>query len=510
MRAVVVAIGLCSMAAAQGPAANPKTEPTKRAMVIGNGGYQFLPATACPLANAEAFANALAPLGFAVTARYDLPDKKFLAEMQEFVGSIQASDIVLFYFSGYGLQADDVNWLLPVNFNPDDGLPVNQKAYSLRRLIADVERKGAGPRIVIIDASRQNPKLAPEGLAPVQNVPSGTLLSFSADANQSTPPDAAGKQVQPYTAALIRAIEKPGSTPLTAFNDVQAEVNRATGGKQLPFVFAVAMQDFYFVPPPPPPTPKPVVITAKETRKENPKDLLMYVWIPSGTFLMGCVKGDRKCAADENPQHEVKISAGFWMTRTEVTVNAYQRFTDATGHRTPPKTKTNPKWQGTDLPVAMVSWEDASEYCKWVGGRLPSEAEWEYGARGGKADEIYPWGNTFDPKLANSYKTDPKLKGGRPETAPVRKLGNGNGFDLWDMVGNVREWVLDVYDPTAYKRTAPAVDPIVGTGSNQRVIRGGSYNGGPDDLRISGRDHADPVKEVTNQTGFRCVVREMH
>ena len=480
-------------------------EPQKRALVVGNANYTHLPQIPCPRGNAHAIASALHEVGFAVSERYDLTDRDFQREFRSFIAGVNSGDIVFFYFSGYSLQSDEVNWLLPVDFDPDDSTLVSQRAYALRLVLSEIHAKHPNSTLIVVDASRRNPKLQPEGLAAMPDVQGGTLISYSAAVNESAPDDPPGQQADLYTSMLINAIRKPGSTPLSAFNDAQTAVVTTSGGRQQPFVYPVTVPSFYFVPPPAAPAPRPIVVTERQTVKENPKDFLSYVWIQPGTFLMGCVKSDRKCAADERPQHEVKISKGFWMTSTEVTVAAYERFTTATGHRTPPKTKTNPKWLGTDLPVTMVNWQDATAYCAWIGGRLPTEAEWEYAARGGKQDEIYPWGNAFDPTAANSYKTNRKLKGGRDETAPVRKLGAPNAFNLWDMVGNVREWTQDAYDPSAYEHPSP-VDPLVESGSSQRVIRGGSFNGGADDLRISCRDHTDPVKEVSNQTGFRCVV----
>jgi formylglycine-generating enzyme required for sulfatase activity len=220
---------------------------------------------------------------------------------------------------------------------------------------------------------------------------------------------------------------------------------------------------------------------------------------------MGCVPNDSYCQADEKPQHEVRISSGFWITRTEVTTEAYGRFTGQTGHREPRKTQTNPKLSGTDLPVTMVSWDDARAYCEWAGGRLPTEAEWEYAARGGKADLKYPWGNEFDARLANSFKTDLKLKRPFVETVPVRRLGSGNGFDLFDMVGNAREWTNDYYDPAAYSAMTAFADPAGPAGGKERVVRGGSFYGSEKHLRISAREHLDGAK-ADNETGFRCAV----
>jgi sulfatase modifying factor 1 len=407
----------------------------------------------------------------------------------------------LVYFSGYGFQDPDdlADYLLPVSFDPKDNSSTGQKAVSLPYLRTPLQR--AGTRMLILDACRPGTDL-PEGLGIPQQLPPSTLVAFSTALSQSAP-DPPGGGVNAFTAALIHAIEEPGSTPGNVLEHAQAEVDRISSGKQLPFVLPTPVVQFYFTDPPAPVVPKPVVIerTPKPVpgeKRENAKERLIYVWIPAGTFKMGCVADDKQCEKDERPQHEVNIAAGFWMTRTEVTAGAYDRFVGVTHHRKPGKTQTRTD-QGTELPVTEVSWGDADAYCKWAGGRLPTEAEWEYAARGGKPDLIYPWGNQITGTMANYAKSEHK----KPffETVPVGRIDNPNGFGLFDMAGNVREWTADFYDPAGYSAAAPA-------SGKERVVRGGSFNTSEKDLRVSARDKLDPAKfdKGDNQTGFRCVL----
>jgi len=477
----------------------------KRALLIANSGYQHLPALRTPKANAEALASALAKAHIQPVVAYDLTQAETIAAMQRFLAGVQPGDFVLIYFSGYGYQVDDLNYLLPITFDAHDDSPLGQRAYSIRNLLGQLEQRKAGTRMLILDASRPCPDI-PEGLANMQPA-SNTLVAFSAAPNVSTP-DPPGGGTNGFTAALVKAIQEPGSTPVRVLLAAQSEVDRETGGRQIPFAMQAPVESFFFTEPPPPAPPK-VIALSVETKpgqnRENSKDRLAYAWIPPGTFKMGCVPNDSFCLADEKPQHEVRISSGFWITRTEVTTEAYGRFTGQTGHREPRKTQTNPKLSGTDLPVTMVSWDDARAYCEWAGGRLPTEAEWEYAARGGKADLKYPWGNEFDARLANSFKTDLKLKRPFVETVPVRRLGSGNGFDLFDMVGNAREWTNDYYDPAAYSAMTAFADPAGPAGGKERVVRGGSFYGSEKHLRISAREHLDGAK-ADNETGFRCAV----
>lgn len=243
------------------------------------------------------------------------------------------------------------------------------------------------------------------------------------------------------------------------------------------------------------------------TIRVHPKDESEYVWVPPGRFQMGRVPGDD--VADqrydiEKPRHPVQISRGFWLGRGPVTVRAFRWFTAARGLQMPRPTKDNPNWKEHDHPIVNVTWGHARDYCAWVGGRLPTEAQWEYAARGGLADQIYPWGAAITPDRAN-------YGGHRNGTSRVGEFP-AYGFELYDMIGNVWEWVADWYDEEVYAtRSAsnPTVDPqVYKNPSDKRVVRGGSWRSIPDETRTSLRGFQTPNDGFTD-FGFRCLIDEM-
>jgi formylglycine-generating enzyme required for sulfatase activity len=231
--------------------------------------------------------------------------------------------------------------------------------------------------------------------------------------------------------------------------------------------------------------------TVQAEARTNPKDGLAYVWIPPGEFWMGDNDGN----TDEKPRHRVRITKGFWMSETPVTVTAYKRFLKERPDRKMPDAPSfNPNWSKEDHPIVRVTWDEAEAYCEWAGGtsgRLPSEAEWEYAARGGEGMLKYPWGND----------SGSKWKG----TSPVRSYPP-NGWGLYDMAGNVWEWVADRYDKDYYATLPldkPADDPCgPDHGVDLPVLRGGSFRSGA--LRASFRYRYRSGRRI-NDHGFRCV-----
>jgi hypothetical protein len=218
----------------------------RRALLIANAAYQHLPPLQTPRPSVDALANSLSKARFQPQVVYDLPQTALIDTIRKFVDTVQPGDFVLIYYSGYGYQADEVNYILPVGFDPKDQVAPGLTAFSVRNLQRKLELRKAGTKMLLLDASRPAPGL-PNGLAGMRAA-GNTLVSFSAALNQSAP-DPPGGGVDLYTRALIKAIDEPGSKPAGVLMRTQTEVSRLSAGKQMPHVIETPVPDFDFNPP---------------------------------------------------------------------------------------------------------------------------------------------------------------------------------------------------------------------------------------------------------------------
>ena len=234
------------------------------------------------------------------------------------------------------------------------------------------------------------------------------------------------------------------------------------------------------------------------------KDDMVIVFVPKADFKLS----ERGRWGDGN--HFVSLDS-FWIDRTEITNSQYKKCVDA-GDCIPLNTCSwgDPTYSDSsflDHPAVCVSWGMASTYCQWVGGRLPSEAEWDFAARGPKRYN-YTWGNKFEPEGlnycdVNCSKSDSSYNDGYETSAPVGTYPGGMSWcGALDMNGNVWEWVFDWYAPYTSDTQENPMGPPTGT---EKVLRGGSWYDLPDFLKADHRHPFDP-DDNNHLVGFRCVV----
>jgi len=240
-----------------------------------------------------------------------------------------------------------------------------------------------------------------------------------------------------------------------------------------------------------------------QQKKITGEDGAPMVLVPAGEFTMGSNDG----SDDEKPVHQVYLDA-YYLDKYEVTVGQYAKFLKATGFNGPPMWATMDQPSHQKRPIVNVDWSDASNYCEWAGKRLPTEAEWEKAARGTDG-RIYPWGNEPPNTLRANYGQE--KWNNHTALVPVGQLKDGKSpYEIYDLAGNVWEWVSDWYDPDYYA-TSPPQNPKGPENGKYRVLRGGSWDLAPEHLRSTRRDFNIPLAPTYESpayrnfnSGFRC------
>ena len=256
-----------------------------------------------------------------------------------------------------------------------------------------------------------------------------------------------------------------------------------------------------------------------------PKDGSRMILLPANDFEMGYSNNKSDILMEHSlPIHTVELEA-FYIDVHEVTVGQFKRFINDFNYI--PSIVDN-HWKSlekywievsaispTDLhPIVYVSWHDAMAYALWIGKRLPTEAEWEYAARGGLTNNLYPWGSAISHDNANYLGTGGRAQWDK-EAAPVGSF-EPNGYGIYDVAGNVWEWCLDEWEQDFYTRS-PISNPVAGhTNTNEiinnykdirsnRVLRGGAWISPEENLRVANRYVAyDSPENMSGYDGFRC------
>ena len=490
------------------------------ALVIGNGDYARFGDLHNPANDARAMAEKLKSLDFTLIggqAHVDVNRQRMTTLLRDLGDALGRAPGVgttaLVYYSGHGVAQDGENWLVPVdnsNIVFRDQVPLF--AIGTKTVMKSLENSGGRLNILIFDAcrdnrlkSRQRTKGAStKGLAPVKERPTDTVMIYAA-ADGEVAYDGPSGGLSPFTEALIEEIDVPGRRLVDVVGQTAARVRRETErnseGPQVPWMdFTPLETPFYFKPcPPGSDCPQIVIInpiTADiwkdfEQRKEC-DDCPLMVAVPAGEFRMGDGRYRRG-----SPVRSVSIER-FAVGVHEVTFSQWDACHRAGGCETNPGDNG---WGRGNRPVIDVSWDDAIQYVSWLSSktgekyRLLSESEWEYAARAKTKSPFYT-GSSISTDQANH-------RNSRGRTVEVGTLRNdGNRFGLYDVHGNVWEWVEDCwhgnYSGAPQDGSAWTHDGDCG----KRMFRGGSWENSSEHVSSAYRWGADR-RERAASLGFR-------
>jgi formylglycine-generating enzyme required for sulfatase activity len=521
------------------------------ALLIANSAY---PEASAPLVhppkNVRALGQELKSAGFEVDVKENLDKQGLQRTVEAFTQKLRPGSAALFFFSGYGLQVNRQTFIMPINAQVWTERDVVRDGFSIEAVLSDFHARGAMVKLLVVDASRRNPferrfRAAPSGLALIE-APSGSLV-ISAAAPGRVIDDESESSI--FVGELVKEMRAPGLTADEIFRRTRNGVARLSKGEQVPWVSSSLVDEFYFLqpsgrkptnpptveqgsqprpqpepprvtqsppqpaPPQPPrpaqtPPPEPQRQATAPPRVDAPRSVIKagdvlrdcsecpeLVVVPAGEFEMGSNDFDF-----EKPIHLVTIVRTFAIGRREVTFEEWDQCVAAGGC----KHRPDDRGQGRgERPVTDVSWRDAVTYAGWISQktgqkyRLPSEAEWEYAARGGTKTTFW-WGRDVGTRFANCRDC-----GGISGQAVAAGSFSANPFGLFDTAGNAAEWVEDCWNDSY--RGAPRDATAWTSGQcGQRVLRGGSFDSQARYLRSASRFRYDmDVRYYAN--GFRIV-----
>ena len=490
---------------------------SKYALVIGNSSYGKLGTLKNPVNDASDIAGSLEKTGFKV----DLQKNKSLMVMEKALVnfknrlSLDKGSVGFFYFAGHGIQSGGENYLIPAGADIEDEAFLKNKSMPLQSVLDNLSSAGNSLNIIVLDACRDNPfswkRSSKRGLSVVGYQPPGSIIVYSTSAGKAAS-DGRGRNGL-FTSELLKHLETPGIDVSEVFRRTGKGVSEATKGSQIPAVYNQFFNRFSLN-----------SSSEKKSEYSSVSDIdadTEMVFVKGGVFMMGSGRGN----ADEKPAHSVSLS-DFYIGKYEVSQDEYISVTGR-----------NPSaFSGEGLPVEKVSWYDAVEYCnalsrkegynpvyiidkslkdpvnrsdldkiKWTveydrtadGYRLPTEAEWEYAARGGSLSRGFAYSGSDRADDAGWHDANSADKAHESGTKAANELG------IYDMSGNLMEWCWDWYD-SKYYSASPSKSPAGPFSGENRVLRGGSWNYSASNIMSLNRLYAN-ANGKSNFTGFRVV-----
>ncbi len=520
------------------------------ALVIGNGAYQNAKRLANPTRDAAAVAKLLRGAGFEVVSVEDGGVDAMYEGLERFKRVAAGAKVGLFYYAGHGMEVDGKNYLLPVDAVLDTSAQLRSQTISLDAVLTDMKAARLPAKMVVLDCCRDNPltrswmatrSSTSGGLIalPDAAVPEATMIMYASAPGQVALDGTGGNS--PFTTALVRHLAQPGVSAFDAFLGVSDEVARTTGERQVPWIkFDGAGRTFRLftlsdgavtpvsnsrpevmattpgATPSPAATPgAPASPADMPARPRNPLEGQRageirnfggteMVWCPPGEFMMGS-SADEVDRDDDEQEHRVVLTQGFWLARKECTQGQYREITGASPSN----------FSGSDnLPVEKVSWNDAVAYCEKWGKQLglppgwkatlPTEAQWEYACRAGTVTP-FSFGSSLNSKLANFDGDYSQSRGAdSPYLRKTSAVGSypANPWGLYDMHGNVCEWTLDWFDDYP---SWSVKDPVGPDSGERKVFRGGSWYISARYCRSANRSKNTPDFILYN-IGFRVAI----
>ncbi len=508
----------------------------KIALVIGNSRYQYARSLIYPAQDAKAVKGALSGQGYEVIEAYNLDLANFKAAINDLRKRLHEYKTLVVFYAGHGMEINGINYLLPIRANPNDVLDVEDHAIKLDYLFNRIDNPNIA-KVVILDACRNNPFPNKSDADEVNRAISGSGDSEITSIHQrkkntmivfSTASKTTVKDNNPFAETFSQYIRSGGCIEDimrdTRNNIAQKRSNQVVwNNSSLTSKICFGSSNSNTKD-----SDKDGIIDAHDKCPYEKGEIISYgcppdpipegmVLVEGGEFTMGCTAEQGACEDDEKPAHKVYVD-NFLMDEHEVTNEEFVAFLNSEGNRSEGGTEWyeigssyakiekqsnyyRVKSGYESHPVMEVSWYGAVAYCKWLSKkegreyRLPTEAEWEYAARGGKYAEGYKYSGGNDLEAEAWY--SPNSSGG---TKPV--MGKrANALGLYDMSGNVYESCSDWYGDysSGYQR-----NPTGPSGGSYRVVRGGSWGYGAVYCRVADRYFSYPSLRF-NFVGFRVV-----
>ena len=523
LRLHVIALASLTLIVFSGFSAFTSAE-SRLALIIGNGAYSKAATLKAPPNDAQLMAKVLRVLNFELfggRVHVNVTQTQMLRLIKDFARGLNRQTVGLFYYSGHGMQFNNRNYILAIDTEIEDETDIRVRGISVDEdVLGRMSQAAPIISIVLLDACRNNrfeKRVKGLGLSKGlgdMNAERGSIIGFASEPN-TVAYESKGKYSY-FTEALAREIVKPDIPIIVMLRRVRVAVRNATNGKQIPTTRDGLFDAFYplrsdrqdkqdtprirqerpsspgeevavgVYPPQTTPTPYfPNTI--------NNSIGMEFVKIPAGAFTMGS-RDLRPRYANELPAHQVTISTPFYMGKYEVTQAQWQ----AVMGNNPSRLKSD------ERPVENVSWEDVQQFIRKLNERekrasrlecrLPTEAEWEYAARAGSTTS-YSFGDDSAQLGNHAWHLD---NAGR-KTHPVGQK-QPNAWGLYDMHGNVFEWVEDWHGPYSADTATDPKGPDAGV---NRVVRGGSWSrpafASRSAFRGQGRGRDDDL-------GFRCAM----